>query len=112
MSSKDAQDLDPLAGAALPDTADLTGLSLRDLLRELARLEDELHDLRRTVADRSDPIPDPQHRLLLMLERAVILELRSRRSGLKATQPVGVSSQRPSESGRRHSAAWPPPPWS
>lgn len=80
----------------------LTRLSVRELIAELARVEESLRALPALIARKNALIPNPARRPLLRRQSAIIGELTTRRRerGLRA-----------GERGRGSSAAWPPPPW-
>ena len=105
MSRRHARTIDPLAGTALPDTADLGTLTIRELLQALASLEDKLTHLHPLAAQHSGPLPNPEQQQVLMCQRALVRELRSRRMAMRRVEPVAAVASRPK------SAAWPPPPW-
>jgi hypothetical protein len=80
-------------------TEHLTHLSLRELLQRLATCEESLHSARVTgVANHSSP----EREAVLDDQARITQELRRRRH---------LRRLRPQVEERRHSAAWPRPPW-
>jgi len=80
-------------------TEHLTHLSLRELLQRLAACEESLRPAR--PAEEARP-GSPERELVLHDQARITQELRRRRH-LRRLRPQGEE--------RRHSAAWPRPPW-
>lgn len=79
----------------------LSRLSVRELISELARVEESLRTLPALISRKHALLPNPARRPLLRRERAIMVELATRR------RERGLSAR---ESDRLSSAAWPPPP--
>ena len=90
------------APIAHPEPADLSAISIRELVALLARLEDQLRDLPVLVPRSEKMVVNPEVGRLMAHQRAVIHQLRGRRVSWVSGE---TSARRPS------SAAWPAPPW-
>lgn len=84
---------------------DLADLGVRELVAELARVEDALRQMPFMVRRHGMMVVNPDVAPLLARQRAVSAQLRQRRVSWNAHPASGVD-------GRGPSAAWPAPPWS
>jgi hypothetical protein len=102
LTISDAAPRSAVAPIVHPEPADLSTISIRELVTLLAQLEDQLRDLPVLVPRRQKMVVNPEVDRLTARQRAVIHQLRGRRVSWLSGE---ASARRPS------SAAWPAPPW-